>query len=57
MDAEKGTQRNNEGASLGTAYTRLFLLALDRRRERNANRVCLGCGAKTDESGALPCGH
>lgn len=55
--AEKGTQQNSEHAQVGRGVARLFTLAIERRRERNANRICLGCGAKTDERGALPCGH
>ncbi|CAJ0895817.1 hypothetical protein R77569_04536 [Ralstonia mannitolilytica] len=57
MDAEKGTQQKNEVGVVGHAYARLFLRALEMRRERGAGRICLGCGAKTDERGALPCGH
>lgn len=57
MDAEKGTQQKNEVGVVGHAYARLFLRALEMRREGGAGRICLGCGAKTDERGALPCGH
>lgn len=27
------------------------------REAQSKRRICLSCGAKTDEGGALPCGH
>lgn len=42
---------------MSPAIARIFLRALARRRAYLAGRICLSCGAKTNERGELPCGH